>query len=135
MRTYMARLGGFTFGLDTAAFQELQRVSTYRWQAKDRIGRRPAQQNTGLGAETITLNGTIYPHWRGGIRQVDALRQEALRGDPLPLIYAFESIGQYCGLWCITSIEEVRTVFFDNGAPRKIDFRLSLVQYGEDSFI
>jgi phage protein U len=133
MRTYMARLGSFTFGIDTAAFQELQRTSTYKWQAKDRIGRQPAQQNTGRGADTITLNGVIYPHYRGGIGQVAALRAQAVSGLPLPLIYAFESVGQYCGLWCVTGIEETRTVFFDNGTPRKIEFRLSLVEYGEDA--
>jgi phage protein U len=133
MRTYMARLGSFTFGIDTAAFQELERSSTYRWQAKDRIGRKPAQQNTGSGADTITLSGVIYPHYRGGIGQIQQLRSQAATGQPLPLIYAFETAGQYCGLWCITNIEETRRVFFDNGTPRRIDFRLTLVEYGEDA--
>jgi phage protein U len=128
----MARLGGFTFGIDTAAFQELQRASTYRWKAKERIGRKPAQQNTGQGADTISLSGVIFPHYRGGLGQIESLRQQASTGNPLPLIYAFESVGQYCGLWCVTAIEETRTVFFDDGRPRKIEFRLSLVEYGED---
>lgn len=129
----MAKLGSFSFGIDTAAFQQLQRQSTYKWQGQDRIGRKPAQQNTGQGADTISLEGVIYPHYRGGIGQIEALRQQAGRGLPLPFIYASESVGQYCGLWCVTNIEEVRTVFFDNGTPRKIEFRLSMVEYGEDA--
>ena len=133
MRTYMARLGGFQFGLDTAAFQKLQRTSTFSWQAKNRIGRQPAQQNTGRGADTIALDGVIFPHWRGGLGQMDMLRRMASDGDPFPLVYAFETAGQYCGLWCITNIEEERTVFFEDGTPRKIDFKLSLVEYGEDA--
>lgn len=133
MRTYMARLGAFSFGIDTAAFQELQRASTYRWEQKNRIGRKPAQQNVGQGADTITLQGVIYPHYRGGLGQIEAMRRQAASGEPLPLIYAFETVGQFCGQWCITSIEETRTVFFDNGTPRKIEFSLSLVEYGEDS--
>lgn len=133
MRTYMARLGTFMFGIETAAFQELQRSSSFRWQSKDRIGRKPAQQNTGRGADTISLSGVIYPHYKGGLGQIEALRQQAAAGTPLPLIYAFESIGQYCGLWCVTSIEETRQVFFADGRPRRIDFRLSMVEYGEDS--
>ena len=133
MLTYMARLGGFTFSLDTAAFQELQRASTYRWQAKDRIGRKPAQQNTGAGSDTISLSGTIYPHYRGGLGQIEQLRSQAAIGQPLPLIYAFETVGQSCGLWCVTSIEETRRVFFVDGTPRRIDFRLSLVEYGDDA--
>lgn len=133
MRTYMARLGAFMFSLDTAAFAELSRVSTYRWEGKNRIGRKPAQQNVGSGADTIRLNGTIYPHYRGGLGQMGALRALASTGEPLPLIYAFESAGQYCGRWCVTEISETRTVFFDNGAPRRIEFTLSLTEYGEDS--
>jgi phage protein U len=133
MRNYMARLGGFSFGIDTAAFQELQRASSYRWEAKNRIGRRPAQQNLGEGVDTISLSGVIHPHYRGGLGQMGALRALAAAGNPLPLVYAFESAGLDCGQWCIAAIDETRTVFFDNGAPRRIEFRLSLVQYGEDS--
>lgn len=133
MRTYMARLGSFTFGIDTAAFQELQRVSAYRWQAQNRIGRKPAQQNTGQGADTINLSGVIYPHWRGGLSQIEVLRTLAANGDPLPLIYAFEAIGQYCGRWCVTEIRDTRTIFFDNGAPRKIEFDIALIEYGDDA--
>lgn len=132
MRTYMARLGSFSFGIDTAAFQELQRVSSYRWQAQNRIGRKPAQQNTGQGADTISLTGVIYPHWRGGLGQIETLRSLAAAGDPLALIYAFETIGQYCGRWCVTEIRDTRTVFFDDGTPRKIEFDISLVEYGDD---
>lgn len=132
MRTYMAKLGEFTFGLETAAFQELQRSSSYRWQAKDRIGRKPAQQNTGQGADTINLNGVIYPHFKGGLKQLTELRAQAAQAKPLRLVYTLDKVGQYCGQWCITGIEETRTVFFENGAPRKIEFRLSLVEYGED---
>lgn len=133
MRTYMARLGSFEFGIDTAAFNDLQRSSAYRWEAKNRIGRQPAMQNTGRSADTISLSGTIYPHWRGGLGQMSALRDMAATGEPQPLVYAFETSGQYCGLWCIESIEETRTHFLDGGAPRKIDFRLTLKEYGEDA--
>lgn len=129
---YMAQLGSFSFGIDTAAFKELQRSSTYKWQSKDRIGRRPAQQNTGRGADRISLSGVIYPHYRGGLGQMEAMRAQAGLGEPLSLIYAFESVGQYCGLWCITSIEENRTIFFADGTPRKIEFSINLVEYGED---
>lgn len=133
MQNMMARLGSFTFGIDTAAFQELRRASAYRWEAKNRIGRKPAQQNLGTGEDTISLSGSIYPHYRGGLGQIEAMRSQAASGTPLPLVYAFTSVGQYCGLWCVTSIEETRAVFFDNGAPRRIDFSLSLTAYGEDA--
>jgi phage protein U len=133
MRTYMARLGDFMFGIETAAFRELQRASTYSWKAQERIGREPAQQNIGRGAETIGLSGVIYPHYRGGLGQVEELRAMARTGLPQPLIYASEQVGQYMGRWCITAIEETRTVFFEDGTPRRIEFKISLVEYGEDA--
>lgn len=133
MAGYLARLGAFTFGIDTAAFQDLQRVSTYRWEAKNRIGRKPAHQNVGAGADTIRLSGVIFPHYRGGLGQIGAMRAQAETGEPLDLVYAFEAVGQYCGRWCIASIEETRTVFFADGAPRKIEFSLELVEYGDDA--
>lgn len=128
----MARLGSFMFGLDTAAFQQLQRTSGYRWEEKNRIGRDPALQFTGTETETITLSGVIFPHFRGGLGQIEQLRQEAGLGQPLPFIYASEYVGQYLGRWCITAISEDRTVFFQDGKPRRIDFQITLKRYGDD---
>lgn len=132
MRNYMARLGQFQFSIDTAAFEQLQRQASFRWQSKERIGRKPAQQFTGPGSDTITLSGIIYPHYRGGITQIGQMRAMAGRGQPLALVYAFERLGQYCGRWCITEISETRRVLFNDGRPRKIEFSLSLTEYGED---
>lgn len=128
----MARLGDFQFGLDTAAFKDLSRTSPYRWEKKDRISREPALQFVGPDTETITLSGVIYPHFRGGLGQIGSLRDQAGLGVPLPFIYASEFAGQFLGQWCIESIEEGRTVFFDDGAPRRIDFQITLRKYGED---
>ena len=117
MRTYMARLGDFLFGLDTAPFKDLQRTSGYRWEGKNRIGREPAQQFTGLDSDTITLTGVVYPHFRGGLGQIARMRQQAEQGVPLPFIYCSEFVGQYLGRWCIKEIDEGR---------------ISLVKYGDD---
>lgn len=133
IKPYMARLGPFQFSVESAAFSDLQRSASYEWQAKNRVGRKPAQQFTGPGADTITLSGVIYPHYKGGLGQLAAMRAMAGTGEPQPLVYAFEQVGQYCGRWCITAIEETRTVFFQDGRPRKIEFSITLVEYGEDA--
>ena len=129
---YMAKLGPYMFSLDTAAFQELQRQTEYRWAMINRIGRKPAAQFTGFGEDTITLTGSIYPHFRGGIRQIEQMRAMAGNGEGLQLVYAFGRFGQHNGLWCIKSIQENRSYFFQDGTPRKIDFTLTLTAYGED---
>lgn len=130
---YMAKLGDYMFSLDTAAFQQLQRDTAFRWTSQPRIGRRPAMQFTGLEDETIELSGVIYPHFRGGIRQIGQMRAAGATGKAMPLVYAFDQIGQYCGQWCIKSVREGRTEFNRNGTPKKIEFSLSLVYYGEDA--
>lgn len=132
MLSYMARLGDFVFSINTAPFQELGRSSTYDWQEVDRIGRKPARQFTGPGSDTITLQGVIYPHYRGGLGQIARMRAMAGRGEPLPFIYCSERVGQYLGQWCILSINEDRSVFLSQGAPRKIQFSITLGEYGED---
>lgn len=133
MREYMARLGEFAFSIDTAAFQEMERISGYKWASVERIGRAPGLQYTGEESEKITLSGVIYPTFRGGLGQIEALRQQAGTKKPLPFIYSSEQAGQYLGQWCIEQIRETRRIFFSNGAPKKIEFSLSLVKYGEDT--
>lgn len=129
---YMAQLGDYQFSLETAAFDQLLRDTEYLWRGQNRIGRAPAQQFLGLGEDSITLQGTIYPHFRGGLGQLEAMRSAAGNGEPLALIYAFETVGQYVGRWCIRRISDERSVLIRNGAARKIDFKLTLVAYGED---
>lgn len=130
---YMAKLGDYMFSLDTSAFQELSRNTEYRWTSQKRLNRKPSAQFSGQDDDTIELSGTVYPHFRGGLAQIDQLRAIAGTGKALPLIYAFNRTGQYNGLWCIRSIRETRKEFFNDGTCRKIEFSLSLLAYGEDA--
>jgi phage protein U len=86
-------------------------------------------QFVGPGTDTITLEGTIYPHFKGGVSQVDSMRSQASTGEPLMLI---SGNGKAFGRWCITSISDTQTTFIKNGAPRKVTFSLTLKKYGED---
>lgn len=131
--SYMAKLGSFYFALDTAAYQTLERTSSYRWSQVDRIGRKPASQYTGRDAETITLNGTIYPHFMGGLGQIDYIRQMAAKGDPLLLVMTDTKRGQNIGYWVVKELREKRSNLFDTGAPRKIEFTITIAEYGEDA--
>ncbi len=124
----MLGLGEYRFCLDTAAYDELRRRTEYRWPCQDRINRAPALQFMGPGGETIELGGTIYPHFRGGLGQVDAMRAQAALGAPLLLV---DGTGKVMGHWAIESIEETRRVFFADGTPRRIEFRLSIRRYND----
>src|SRR5690606_33179058 len=86
MADVMMALGDYRFSIDTAAYDQVTRSFEYRWQQQDRIGRKPAQQYLGEGAETVEFMGTVYPHFRGGLGQVEAMRAEAAKGEPLLLV-------------------------------------------------
>ena len=67
----MLQLGGYQFSIDNAAYQSLSRSSEYRWAAIEQVGAADALQFTGLGPDTITLQGVIYPHFKGGLDQLN----------------------------------------------------------------
>ena len=126
----MLALGDYRFSIEAAAYQELVRATEYRWAASARIGRRPARQFVGIGEDTIELRGTVYPHYRGGLGQLAALRAEAGRGVPLPLV---SGAGEVMGDWVIERVEETQQEFWADGSPRRQEFRLELAAYGEDA--
>jgi phage protein U len=126
----MMILGVYRFAISSAAFQNLKRQSEYNWAEINRIGTSPALQFSGFGVETIELDGVIYPHFKGGLRQVTLMRAEAGFGKPLFLI---SGNGNAFGRWCITQISENQSNFMKDGAPLKIEFSLSLKRYGEDA--
>ena len=125
----MLALGPYRFSLNTSAYQTLKRSSEYRWPSIERIGQEPLLQAVGQGCDRIDLDGVIYPHFRGGLGQINAMRDSAQRQEPLMLI---NGQGNVLGRFVITQIEESQNTFLADGAPRKIEFRLSLERYGEE---
>lgn len=125
----MMMLGRYMFGLSNAAYQNLTRTTQYRWPSEERIGRRPALQFVGTGSDVITLNGTIYPEFNGGLAQIDALREQAGTGEPLILV---DGLGNNYQQWCVVRIKETARVMLENSAPRRIDFEIELSRYGRD---
>lgn len=125
----MMALGGFRFGINRANYQTFTRSASWRWEEQPRLGRRPALQYLGPGTEEITLEGVIYPHFKGGLRQVELMRLQASAGQPLILV---DGMGWVWDRWVITGVEERKTLFMADGAPRKIEFTTTLKAYGSD---
>ncbi len=126
----MMALGTFRFGVNQANYQTFSRTASWRWEAQDRVGRRPAMQFIGPGADDITLEGVIYPHFRGGLRQVEMMRLVANQGQPLILV---DGLGWVWERWVITSVEERKSLFMADGTARKIEFTMTLSAYGSDA--
>jgi len=125
----MMALGLFRFGVNQAAYQSWTRTAGWRWEQFDRAGRAPALQYLGPDAEQVELEGVIYPHFKGGLRQVELMRAAAGLGQPLILV---DGLGWVWDRWVITSVTERKSVFLADGAPRQIDFSMSLRAYGSD---
>jgi phage protein U len=119
----------YYFNLDTAAFDELTRSTEFRWAPQERLSRRPAQQAVGIGEEKITLKGTIYPGFKGGLKQLDTLRSIGAELKPLTLTTGY---GDVMGTWCLKNIVEEQGALMHGGIPRKQGFTLEFVRYGDD---
>ncbi|WP_263264907.1 phage tail protein [Pseudomonas sp. RIT-PI-S] len=119
----MMALGLFVFGLETLAYQEFQRQTRWRHASTSRIGAPPARQFTGRGDETLTLPGVLLPGLAGAPLSLDTLRYMADTGKAWPLV---EGTGRLYGAWVIESLQETRTLFFRDGAARRIEFSLAL---------
>lgn len=128
MNDVMLQLGSYQFSISTAAYQELRRVTEYRWSPQERIGQRDALQFTGPGADSVTLNGVVFPGYRGGTGQLDAMRTEAGKGRPLLLV---DGLGFVHGRWVIERVEEQQGVFARAGVPRRQGFGLQLRKYDD----
>lgn len=126
-------LGPYRFATSSLSIHKLDRKWAYRWEAQQRIGRRPAMQFLGPGEESVQLDGVIYPHYMGGFGQLMQMREAASRGDFFALASgAGNAIGVYHGRWCIRNISDAQSYFHKSGAPLKVEFQIDLVAYGGD---
>lgn len=125
--TVLIGLGPYRFSTTALNIQELQRSWEYRWEAVNRVGARPAMQFLGPGEESVRLHGVIFPHFFGGFGQLEQMRADAAKGKKYGVVSGF---GRYYGKWCIRTIDDDQTLFFADGAPRKVEFDIELVHYG-----
>ena len=117
----------FRFSVDTAAWNSLQRETSWRWPQQERVGAGPALQYVGPGEETMTLDGVIFPHYRNaGSNQINSMREQAGLGQPFILT---TGTGQALGQWVIESISETQTEHLPGGIPLKQEFSLQLQRF------
>jgi len=125
----MMALGVFRFGMSAEAYQSFSHSASYRWGKVDRIGRAPALQFTGPDAQEVTIEGVIHPHFRGGLRQMEFMRLKAGTGKPMMMV---DGLGWVWKRWVIVRVEERKSILMRDGAPKQIDFSITLQSYGRD---
>ena len=57
------------------------------------------------------------------------MRVLADQGQPMILV---DGLGWVWERWVITSVEETKALFMADGAPRRIEFSMTLAAYGSD---
>ncbi|ROS05668.1 hypothetical protein EDC56_1214 [Sinobacterium caligoides] len=138
MSRVMMTLGVFPFYINTASYEQLQHTASYQWAEQKRLNRSsfkhvgiggPSYQYMGPGEQTVNLNGTIYPQYKGERISLSALRLSASLGVALPLINAK---GLLFGRWFIEKIDQSDNHFYPNGEAKKICFSLTIKRYNED---
>lgn len=128
----MMALGSFRFGIGHAAYRQISHQAEYRWAHLDRVGRAPAAQYAGPGVQTLSCEGVIYPHFRGGLGQMTEMR--AIAGTGVPL-FMTDGLGFFWDRWVIVTVTEKKSVLMADGAPRKIEFSIEMKSYGGDGFL
>lgn len=128
MTDVMMKLGRYTFSVSTASYQALSRSTEYNWGSVGRIGNYSALQFMGESNESFDLSGSIYPQFAGGFSQLDKMRAEAAKGEPLTMV---DGRGTVHGKFVIEQITESQDRFFMAGAPKIINFSIRLKRYVE----
>lgn len=122
-------LGNFTFGVSSAAYDRLTQNAEYPWSKVDRMGGEPQLQAMGKEHRTVSISGVVFPTYNNvGAEQIETLRSMAAQMEPQILV---SGDGKVLGKWCILSISEEDSCFFEQGTPRKQTYGLELERYTE----
>ena len=121
----MMALDNFVFGLDSLAYQELQRKTAWRHAQTSRVGARDARQYVGQGEDSITLSGLLAPDFMGSADSLATLREMGDTGDAYVLV---DGEGRVYGAFVIEGVSEGQTMHTQEGRARRIDFSIDLVR-------
>lgn len=121
----MMALDQFAFSLDTLAYQELQRQTSWKHPTTPRAGARDSRQFTGPGDDTITVTGTLMPNLIGSPDALDELRAMGDLGDAYALV---DGVGKVYGAFVIEGVGEAQTHHDKDGQPAHIEFSLALTR-------
>ncbi len=124
----MMSLGLFVFSLPSLAYQELQRQTTWRHPASERVGARAVRQFVGPGEDSIALSGWVSAELGNGAVSLARLRAMADDGISWPLV---GGDGRVLGAFVIESMSETQTLFHVDGTPRRIEFQVQLQRVDE----
>ncbi len=122
---HLLSLGMFVFGMDTLAYDELNRRMAWRHPGSERFGARDASQYVGPGPDTITIAGLVVPEIAGSYSAIETLISMADSGDSFDLL---DGLGRVLGTFRIDQLEETHHGVMAGGIPRGKGFSIELTR-------
>ncbi|TXM68302.1 phage tail protein [Methylobacterium sp. WL120] len=125
-------------GEASPGFQTIERDMSFTWASQPRLSRSPAMQFTGPGADTIQVEGKLFPHLFGGLKTLDALRETGEAGKQLMLARYYvlsnptQYVGERIGKFVMTRLRRRELKIGGDGLPMYMEFSLELQKYGDD---
>lgn len=117
--------GQFVFGMETLAFQELQRRRQWKHSANARVGARDARQFIGPGDDTFTISGVLAPELTGTLSSLDDLAAMGNTGDAYVLV---DGTGTVYGAYLLDALDTTGSHIRQDGTPRKVSFSITLTR-------
>jgi phage protein U len=146
--------GNFQFSLKTLSANSLSRSTEFKWIDADRIGNLPYLQNLGIAKDDIEIEGVFYPQRAAGSVNFWELPISGATISSMPSLGIQQILdstthwqtiadirnsdlcktannlitdsGEILGKFVIASISETQSYFNKNGAPKKVEFKLTL---------
>lgn len=125
----LIQLGGFSFSIDSLAYETLKTDHAWNWVAQPRIGQIDLLQYTGTTSPTRTFEGQAHALFGNSIRSWLELTALGYDATPHQMV---SSGGDVMGYWVIKSLSENVDRLFPGGFPRHKTFTMTLQYYGYD---
>lgn len=120
---HLLTLGMFVFGMDTIAYDELNRRIGWRHGDTDRFGARAASQFLGPGEDVITIRALLVPEIAGTYGALTTLEDMGNTGESWQLL---DGLGRVLGQYRLEGIEETHRGVMAGGLPRAKEISIEL---------
>jgi len=128
-------LGPHIFEIVGLNYQKLERESQAVWPAIKRFGGHAARQFTGLGPDSQTVNGLLFPDEFGGRGEYEAIRATQSRGSPVMMVgFSGATLGRVFGLVIIETVSDTQFHIDRSGAGKQLEFSVTVSPYGGSAF-
>ena len=97
---------------------------------KDVIGAARPREFTGEADEQIRFSGRLFPHFSGGLGELEALKMMARSGAPYPLM---RGDGMMMGWFLIDKLSTKSSYLDGQGIGRQIEFDMNLIASPQSS--